>query len=110
MLDARRDKIVDSHRFTILSYHQKSIRTHGQWAIEYYATVRDAGAPTVRWQAADLASERAGHPAFDLPNGVIVINDSERGIQKELSPEVQSEGKIVSEEVQIEPAPGHLVT
>ena len=106
---SRQDKITDAQRFTVLSYHQKPIRVQGQWAIEYECTVQDKGAPIANGKP--LILHQSGrvirHPTF--PSGVIIINDSERGTQKELSPKIQSEGKIISEGVQLESAPGRAV-
>ena len=106
---ARQDGIGDKQRFTVLSYHQKPIHVQGQWAIEYDATVRDKGAPIA--DGKPLILHQSGRvirqPAF--PNGIIVINDSERGTQKELSPKIQAEGKTISAGVQVESAPGRPV-
>ena len=107
---ARQDGTADKQRFTVLSYHQKPIRVQGQWAIEYEVTVRDKGAPVAGGKPLILhqSGRVISHPTF--PGGVIVINDSERGTQKELSPKVQAEGKTISEGVQVESAPGRPVT
>ena len=106
---ARQDGIADKQRFTVLSYHQQPIHAQGQWAIEYDVTVRDKGAPVAGGKPLILhqSGRVISHPTF--PAGVVVINNSERGTQKELSSKVQAEGKAISEGVQVESAPGRPV-
>ena len=105
----RQDKISDSQRFTVLSYHQKPLQVQGQWAIEYEVSIRDQGAPVAGGKP--LILHQSGrvirHPTF--PNGVVIINDSERGTRKELSPKIQSEGESISAGIRLESAPGRPV-
>lgn len=107
---ARQDKILDTKRFVLVSYHQRATTFQGQWAVMYDVTVSDTQAPNSA--GTSLTIRQRGyvvrHPS--VPNAVLLITFSERGTTDELDVKIEAEGKDIISGVRIESAPAQPTT